>query len=154
MRKMESGFAEMLMPDVNVLLYAHRTTETEHERYEAWLKRLVDGPEPFALSVLVAVGFVRVATHPQIYADPTPLPLALAFIEQLSGHPRCRLAVPGPTYLDDVVRLCRAVGAIGNVVGDVQHAAVAIAEGATWVTRDSDFRRFEAHGLRWEHLAF
>jgi hypothetical protein len=37
-------------------------------------------------------------------------------------------------------------------VADAQHAAVAIAEGCTWVTRDRDFTRFARHGLRWEHL--
>lgn len=142
----------MLMPDVNVLVYAHRQDEAWHEPYADWLRRAVDGPEPFALSVLVAVGFLRVVTSPRTYVDPTPLPVALAAIEQLAGHPRCRLAVPGTGYLADVARLCRATGAVGKIVADAQHAAVAIAEGCTWVTRDGDFARFAAHGLRWTHL--
>ncbi len=37
-------------------------------------------------------------------------------------------------------------------VADAQHAAVAIAEGATWVTRDGDFARFRRSGLHWQHL--
>lgn len=53
----------MLMPDVNVLIYAHRQDEAVHEQYRDWLKKLVDGPEPFALSVLVAVGFIRIVTR-------------------------------------------------------------------------------------------
>ena len=142
----------MLMPDVNVLVYAHRQDEAWHEPYAAWLKRLVDGPEPFALSVLVAVGFVRIVTNQRIYADPTPLPVALAAIEQMGGHPRCRLAVPGATHLEQVVRLCRAVAATGKLVADAQHAALAMGEGSTWVSRDGDFARFEPHGLRWQHL--
>jgi len=73
----------MLMPDVNVLIYAHREDEAVHEPYAAWLKGLVDGPEPFGLSVLVAVGFLRIVTNARIYPDPSPLPVALAAIEQL-----------------------------------------------------------------------
>ena len=46
----------MLMPDVNVLVCAHREDEARHEPYAGWLKSVIDGPEPFALSVLVAVG--------------------------------------------------------------------------------------------------
>jgi hypothetical protein len=43
-----------------------------HEAYAEWLKSLVDGAEPFALSVLVAVGFVKIVTNCRIYEDPTP----------------------------------------------------------------------------------
>jgi uncharacterized protein len=52
----------MLMPDINILVYAHREEEKCHEVYFKWLKTLIDGPEPFALSVLVAVDFVRIVT--------------------------------------------------------------------------------------------
>jgi hypothetical protein len=142
----------IVMPDVNVLVYAHRQDEAWHEAYRDWLRDVVDGPRPFALSVLVAVGFVRVVTSSRIYEDPTPLPVALAAAERLAAHRRCRVAAPGAGHLDDVARLCRAVGAAGTDVSDAQHAAVAIAEGATWVTRDDDFARFERHGLRWQHL--
>jgi uncharacterized protein len=142
----------MLMPDVNVLVYAHREDEARHEPYAGWLKRVVDGAEPFALSVLVAVGFLRIVTNPRIYDDPTPLPVALAVIEQMTAHPRCRLATPAATHLDEVIRLCRAAGAAGKLVADAQHAALAISEGCTWVTRDGDFAAFEPHGLRWQHL--
>jgi len=142
----------MLMPDVNILVYAHRQDESWHEAYADWLGHTVDGPEPFALSVLVAVGFLRIVTNDRIYAEPTPLPVALAAVEQLASHPRCRLATPGARHLDDVLRLCRAVEATGKLVSDAQHAALALAEGATWVSRDADFARFEEHGLRWQHL--
>lgn len=142
----------MLMPDVNVLVYAHRADDPVHEAYADWLRRLVDGPEPFALSVLVAAGFLRIVTSPRIYPDPTPLPVAVAAIEQLAAHPRCRLVAPGERHLSDLVALCRAAGATGKLIADAQHAALAIAEGCTWVTRDRDFGRFEPHGLRWEHL--
>lgn len=142
----------MLMPDVNILVYAHREDEARHAGWAGWLTRVASGPEPMALSVLVAVGFVQIVTNPRIYEDPTPLGVALAFIEHLAAHPRCRLALPGPSHLDEVARLCRATGAAGKHVADAQHAALAIAEGCTWVTCDSDFARFEPHGLRWQML--
>jgi toxin-antitoxin system PIN domain toxin len=140
------------MPDVNVLVYAHRQDEVRHEVYRTWLARAVDGPEQLALSVLVAVAFVRVVTNSRIYSDPTPVSVAFAVVERLAGHPRCRVVSPAAEHLDEVARLCRAVDATGKHVADAQHAAVAIAEGATWVTRDRDFARFETHGLRWQHL--
>jgi hypothetical protein len=140
------------MPDVNVLVCAHRVDETVHHAYREWIERLVGGREPFALSVLVAVGFVRIVTNSRIYPKPTPLSVALATVEALSGHPRCRVVVPGPDHWRTFAALSRAASATGKLVADAQHAAVAVAAGCTWVTRDRDFARFAPHGLRWEHL--
>jgi len=142
----------MFMPDVNVLVYAHRRDEGLHDHYADWLSTLTAGTEPFYLSVLVAVSFVRIVTNARLYGDPSQLSTALAFVEELEAHPRCRLSTPGPQHLADVIRLCRATGASGGAVADAQHAALAIAEGATWVTRDAGFARFADHGLRWQHL--
>lgn len=141
-----------LMLDVNILVYAHKPAAPAHAAYRTWLEDRLEGQETIALSVLAAVGFVRVVTNGRIQANPTPMSTALAAMEALAAHPRCRLVGPGPGHLDDVARLCRATGVTGADVSDAQHAALAIAEGATWVTRDAGFRRFEPHGLRWQHL--
>lgn len=142
----------MLMPDVNVLVYAHRADEEVHAEYRDWLEALVDGAAPFALSALVAVGFVRIVTNKRVYSTPTPIELALAVVDQLATHPRCRMVVPDEHHWSDVSALCRATSATGKLVADAQHAALAIAAGCTWVTRDRDFARFEQHGLLWQHL--
>ena len=73
----------MDLPDVNVLIYAHRAEAVEHERYRDWLTALVSSPAPFALSELVAVGFVRIVTNGRIWSAPTPPELALEFIARL-----------------------------------------------------------------------
>jgi predicted nucleic acid-binding protein len=51
------------MPDVNVLVYAHRADDPSHAFYRDWLERLAAGPEPFALSPLVVGAFVRLVTN-------------------------------------------------------------------------------------------
>lgn len=142
----------MLLPDVNVLIYAHRKDEEVHAPYKAWLDELVGGPQPFAMSVLVAVGFVRIVTNARFYSSPTPLAVALAAIDQVVGHPNCRLIAPDTNHWAAVAELCRATNARGKLVADAQHAAVAISEGCTLVTRDADFARFASCGLTWQHL--
>lgn len=141
------------MPDVNVLVYAHRAEERTHAAYREWLERLVNGKEPFALSALVAVAFVRIVTNARLFSPPTPLPVALAAIEQLVHHPRCRMVAPREDHWGRVAALCRATAATGKLVADAQHAAVAMSAGCTFVTRDADFARFAGEGLRWIHLA-
>lgn len=140
------------MPDVNVLVYAHRGDEATHMFYKRWMEAVVDGAEPFALSVLVAVGFVRIVTNPRMYPDPTPTPLALGVIDTLVSRRSCRVIAPGPRHWPLVRELCAGAGASGKLVADAQHAALAIEHGCTWATRDGDFRRFAPLGLRWLHL--
>ena len=142
----------MIMPDVNLLVYAHRQDERVHESYRRWLEQLVNGSGPFALSVLVAVGFVRIVTNPRIYPNPTPLASALAVVDGLISLPQCRVAVPGLEHWQHVAEMCRRTAATGKLVADAQHAALAIAEGCVWATRDRDFERFCACGLRWQHV--
>lgn len=142
----------MLMPDVNVLVYAHRADSPAHSAYRSWLDALVSGPHPFALSGLVAVAFVRIVTNRRIFEEPTPLPVALAAIDAIVARSTCRLLEPGPRHWELVAELCRKANVSGGAVSDAQHAAVAIENGCEWVTRDSDFRAFEPHGLRWQHL--
>ena len=140
------------MPDVNILIHAHRRDDKDHLFYREWLEGMVNGREPFALSALVAVAFVRIVTHPSFPPEPTPLPQALAVIESLRAHPNCRSLEPGVRHWA-IFRLCaEAAQATGKRVADAQHAALAIEHGCTWVTRDSDFLAFEGAGLRLTHL--
>lgn len=142
----------MRLPDVNILVYAHRVEDPVHEFYSRWLAALLTGPAPFALSGLVAAAFVRIVTHPKFPPAPSELEQAIAFIEILSTAPNCRLVGAGPSNWPLVRELCRSTKSRGSKVSDAQHAAVAIEHGCTLVTRDSDFRRFTVHGLDVELL--
>jgi toxin-antitoxin system PIN domain toxin len=133
-------------------VYAHRREDPDHAFYRAWLERLANGPEPFALSALVAVAFVRVVTHPAFRPQPTPLQQAISVVDSLAALPRC--VMPGPTdrHWSLVKMLCDRSSARGKLVADAQHAAVAMEHGCTWVTRDEDFDYFRSSGLRFEIL--
>ena len=140
----------MLLPDVNVLVYAHRRDSIpSHPEYAAWLTGLASGPEPFALSVLVMSGFVRITTHGRAFDPPSTLDDAFGFLSALVARPTARVIGPGPDHFVILEKLCRDAGATGKLVADAQHAAVAIEHGCTLVSTDSDFDRFP--GLRWQH---
>ncbi len=140
----------MLLPDVNVLVYAHREDSSpEHRAYASWLVDLATGFEPFALSVLALAGVVRIVTNPRIFRRPSALDEVFAFIGELVARPNARLVTPGARHLEIFEDLCRRSSATGKLVADAQHAAVAVEHGCTLVTTDSDFDRFP--GLRWHH---
>jgi len=137
------------LPDVNVLIYAHRVESPEHERYAEWLTNAAQGPEPFALSELGASGFVRIVTNPKIWQEPTTTKDALEFIERLRSRSNVRLLTHGPASWDIFAQLCLAARARGKLVADAYHAALAIEHGCELITADADFGRFP--GLRHRH---
>jgi toxin-antitoxin system PIN domain toxin len=139
----------MLLPDVNVLVYAFRADMERHDEYRTWLLALVNSDEPYALSELVLSGFLRVVTHRRLFREPSRLESALEFLGELRTGPGLSLLAPGPRHWDIFTDLCRRVNARGNLVPDAYLAALAIETGSEWITTDGDFARFP--GLRWRH---
>lgn len=139
----------MILPDVNVLVYAFHTGAPDHAQYREWLGTTLASDEPIGISDLVLSGFVRVATHPRIFERPAPIDQALDFADALRSQPTSAVLAPGRRHWQIFVRLCRDATAKGNLVADAYHAALAIESGSEWVTTDRDFSRFP--GLRWRH---
>ena len=139
----------MILPDVNVLVYAFREDTPGHARYRNWLLARVSGHEAFGLSELVLSGAIRVLTHPRVFLPPTPLDRALEFVEALRSQPNAVPVQPGPRHWEIFTRLCTAGRAKGNLIADAFHAALAVENGCEWITTDRNFARFP--GLRWRH---
>ena len=137
----------MQLPDVNILVYAHRQDSLHHRKALAWLEKLLNADEAFAMSELVFSGFLRIVTHPKIFNPPSLLEDALTFIEQIRHQPHCIIVSPRERHWALFNRLCREVNAKGNLIPDAYYAALAIETGSEWVTTDRDFSRFP--GLRW-----
>src|SRR3546814_18568010 len=80
----------MILPDVNVLVQAYRVEAPEHDGCASWLTDVVNGEEDLGLLEAVLVGFVRIVTHPRIFALPSPTVDALAFVDALRRAPVAR----------------------------------------------------------------
>lgn len=139
----------MILPDINVLVYAHREDVADHIAYRTWLESVVNGDEAYGISELVLSGFVRVVTHPKVFNKPSPLTDALAFAGQLLEPPNSVRVEPGTRHWSLFRGLCVEIGAKGNLVPDAYLAAMAIESGCEWITTDRDFSRFSS--LRWRH---
>jgi uncharacterized protein len=137
----------VILPDVNVLLYAFRPDSADHAGYRRWLLEVVAGDQPFGMSPQVLAAVVRISTHPRIFRKPAPLAEALAFSSTLLAQPNCYVVTPGQRHWSIFERLCTRAAAQGNLVRDAWLAALAIESGCEWITADRDFARFE--GLRW-----
>ncbi|MEI6674681.1 MAG: TA system VapC family ribonuclease toxin [Verrucomicrobiota bacterium] len=140
----------MILFDVNVLIYAHREDQVDHAYFRHRVEAVVSQHSSFGMSQLVAAGFVRIVTHSKFPNGPTPLALALAVVESLMQRPNAHWISPGRRHWELLASLCRTTRAAGKSVADAQHAAIAVEHACTWVSRDQDFFKFEAQGLRFE----
>jgi toxin-antitoxin system PIN domain toxin len=139
----------MILTDVNVLVYAHRTDAADHSAYREWLEELINSDQAFGYSDLVLSGFLRVVTHPRIFNPPSDLASGFAFVQILRSQPNAIPISPGPRHWDIFESLCEAASVKGNLIPDAYLAALAIESGSEWITTDRDYSRFP--GLKWRH---
>lgn len=135
--------------DVSVLVYAFRDDAPSHAAYRGWLESARRLVEPLGIPAVVLSGFLRVVTHPKVFARPTPLDDALAFADAIRASPNHVEVHPGPRHWSVFTDLCRRAEARGNAVPDAYLAAMALERGATWFSADRGFARFP--DLRWRH---
>jgi toxin-antitoxin system PIN domain toxin len=129
--------------DANVLLYASDASSPHHAAARAVLDRLAAGPELVTLFWPTVMAYLRLATHPSVFANPLPLEVAVANIEQLLARPHVRTAGEGPAFWTRFREVADDARPTGNLVPDAHLAALMLEHGvATIVTRDRDFRRF------------
>lgn len=137
----------MILPDVNVLIYAFRSDLPQHAVCRRWLANVISGDARFGLSPMVLGAVVRITTNPRVFRTPSPLDEAFGFCGDLLGQPHCQVVEPGERHWDNFQRLCLDTDTRGSRTTDAWFAALAIEWGCEWITCDRDFARFP--GLKW-----
>jgi toxin-antitoxin system PIN domain toxin len=133
-----------MTPDVNVLLAASRSDHPHHAVARAWLERamaIAEGGGSLLVLPMVIAGFLRLATNPKIFRDPTPPDAAVAFIDSLLAIPGAELADLGREW-PALKRLVRQHELTANDVPDAWIAAAVQTIGTRLVTFDRGFSRW------------
>jgi hypothetical protein len=139
----------MLLPDVNVYLYAMREESPDHGAYREWLEDRLGGVEPVGVSELVLSAFLRIVTNHRVYNEPTALTTAIEFCRVVLDAPAAVPVRPGLRHWPIFLDLCHRSGARANQVPDAYLAALALESGATMITADQGMHRYA--GLRVAH---
>jgi toxin-antitoxin system PIN domain toxin len=137
----------MIVPDVNLLIYAYDSSSPLHLRAASWWQACLMGEEPVLLPEVVVFGFVRVSTNPRAFLHPLTTAEAVAHVRSWLPQETVTIPEATPGHFERVLALLEALGTAGNLVTDAQIAAVAIEHDAVVHTADADFIRFK--GLRW-----
>lgn len=139
----------MILPDVNLMVYSHHAQSDRHDDYRKWWKSTVEADVPFGMADVVLSGFIRIVTHPKIFATPLMPAAAMDAVDLIREQPNYVPVHPGDRHWSLFDDLCRRTSARGNHVPDAFLAALAIESGSEFVTADRGFARYP--GLRWRH---
>jgi toxin-antitoxin system PIN domain toxin len=133
----------MIAIDTNVLVYAHRPDFDAHARCRAAIEDLVRSGARFALPWPCVHEFIGVVTNGRIFAPPTSIDEAAAFLADFAALPNCQFLGETTRHLGVLADLMRAPGVAGPRVHDARIAAICLTHGVRelW-TADRDFSYF------------
>ena len=139
----------MIVPDVNLLVYAHNDGAPYHDSARRWWEGLVNGVERVGVPWVVSTCFVRLMTHPRVLVHPAIPAEAVDYVREWFRFPHVTPINPSAEHLTHLRRSLAAAGVGANLVTDSHIAALAIEYQAEVHSNDTDFSRFP--GLRWRN---
>lgn len=130
--------------DANVLLYASDRSSERFEAARRFLDACAAGPELLYLPWPTLMAFLRIATHPRIFAAPLAAGEALANVSALLALPHVRAIAELDGFLEAYRQVTSGTTVRGNLVPDAHVAAILFQHGVrTLYSNDRDFRKFE-----------
>ena len=139
----------MILPDINLLVFAHNAAAPQHEAARRWWEDLLTREQPVGLPWAVTFGFVRLVTHPAVLTQPLDPAAALDRVDSWFAQTCVQPLDPGPRHLSIVRTLFAATNVAGRLTTDTHLAALAIEHQCELHSNDNDFERFP--GLRWHN---
>jgi len=139
----------MIIPDVNLLIYAYNADAPHHLCAKTWWESLLNGQQRVGLPWAVMCGFIRLMTHARVLQIPLPPKAAIAHVQSWLARDCVQLVDPGPKHLALLEQLLVQAGIAGAITTDAHLAALAIEWQAELHSNDHDFARFS--GLRWHN---
>lgn len=137
----------MIVPDLNLLLYAEIDAFPQHEEARRWWEEVMNGERQVGITSVCLFGFIRTVTNRRVFTDPLPVEDAIGRVRRWLERPHTVFLVPGTGHLETAFRLLKSLGAGGNLTTDVQLAAHAVEYNGEVYSNDGDFGRFE--GVPW-----
>ncbi|NIP39589.1 MAG: type II toxin-antitoxin system VapC family toxin [Candidatus Dadabacteria bacterium] len=130
----------MTLCDVTIYICSFREDSPNHVYYNNWLRNLLTSNTAFAYTEIVLSSFLRIATHPRIFKEPSPLKSCLKFTDLIRSHPLGVSIMPGARHWIIFEQLCSESNAVGNKIPDLYLAALAIEGEVKFATSDNGFK--------------
>jgi len=132
----------MIIPDVNILVYAYDSTSPWHERAREWWRQTLVGSESVGIPAVVIMAFIRLTTHTSLSGNPMAIPRARAIVSSWVAVDGVRVLAPTWETLSLMMELLEDAGVGGSLSTDALIAAHALEQRASVWSNDTDFKRF------------
>lgn len=135
--------------DANLLLYASDQESPFHDRALTLLDEIAIGPEIVYVFWPIAMAYLRIATHPAIFARPLSQADARANLDSLLALPHVQAVGEDDRFWDRFREVADDVRPTGNLVPDAHIVALMLSHGIRTIwTRDRDYRSFSGIRVR------
>lgn len=129
--------------DANVLLYASDAGSRFHQRAVELIDEIARGPQIAYLFWPTIMAYLRVATHPAIFARPLSLDEARSNVAQLLDLPNVQTVGEQDRFWRRFGEVADDAGPTGNLVPDAHIVALMLENGVRTIwTHDRDYRHF------------
>lgn len=133
----------MIIPDANLLLYAHIPFFKQHHNSRIWLEEcLSTGAEIIGLPWQIITAFIRIGTNRRIFDVPLTAGEAEKTVDLLLQHPLVQIISPTNRHWKLFSKMLKEEKIVGDLIMDAHLAVLAIEHNAVIATTDRDFSRF------------
>ncbi len=137
----------MIVPDVNLLVYAYDSRSPYFEKAKEWWQEALSGVEVVGIPSVALLGFVRIVTHPSINEEPMSIDDARSRTLEWLERPNVEILSAGRSTFVEFFRILGECGNGGNATTDALIAAHAVECQACVHSNDADFGRMS--GVKW-----
>jgi hypothetical protein len=135
--------------DANLLLYASDEASPRHTQARQFLLDRAADPDVCCVAWITLMAYLRIATHPRIFARPLTPAEALGNVEALLQLPRVQVLSEAEGFLAVYREVTGSVVVRGNLVPDAHLASLLRQHGVrTLYTSEMDFRKFRFLDVR------
>ena len=133
----------MIIVDLNVIVYAYNAANERHIEARNWWNAALRGHEEVGIAWTEILGFLRLSTKPRVMKEPLSAEEALAEVNDWILDPNVTIVRETEGHWRTLCELLAGTGFGGDLTSDAHLAALAICHGASLVSYDRDFDRFD-----------
>jgi len=129
--------------DANILIDASNKDSVHYDKAVNFLGDCMSEPDPLYLCWATVFAYLRIATHPSIFASPLSPNEAMRNIDSLRSASHVRFISEGEDFWECYKQCSEGIRARGNLVPDAHIAALLREQGIRRIySRDRDFLKF------------
>ena len=133
----------MIIPDLNILIYAYNSSATEHKKAKKWWEQQISSGILIGIPWVVLLGFIRILSGTKVVENPYRIDELFSIVDQWLSYPNVQLLEQSLESYQMLKELMTSLKLSGASTTDASIAALSFANKARIATNDTDFFRYK-----------